>query len=384
MIYLDNAATTAVCPQAVEAMLPYLTQLYGNPGSAHAAGRAAAHGVAEARATVAGLLGCEPHEVVFTSGGSEADNQAIQSAAAWGASRGRTHIVSTAFEHPAVLRTLEHLAATAGFQYTLVGPDADGVVQPQAVAEALRPTTALVSVMAINNELGTAQPVQQIAALAHANGSLFHTDAVQAVGHLPFDVTAQDIDFLALSAHKFHGPKGVGALLCHAPQLVPVVSVVRGGGQEDGRRAGTTNAAGIAGLAAALQMSCDTMSQSNAHTAALRARLLAGLADIPGAQFRVIGDSSAAPARTVCVCFRGVSNVALLGLLDDAGICASGGSACHAGARTVSPVLASMGIGPELGLGAVRFSFDASNTAAEVDRTIAVLRDALAQLRARD
>lgn len=380
MIYADNAATTAVHRSVLDAMLPFFTQTYGNAGAQHAAGRAAREALDDARATVARCLGCAPREVIFTGGGSEADNQALRTAAAWGRARGRMHLVSSAFEHPAVLRTLEDLMCE-GFEVTLVDPTPAGIVEAPAVEAALRDDTCLVSVMAVNNEVGTVQPVAAIAKAAHTRGALFHTDAVQGAGRVPLDMTDMGIDMLSLSAHKFHGPKGVGALLCRAEALGgPLIpfSLVLGGGQERGHRAGTENVAGIVGLAAALREACSDLDENAARTVRLRDRLIAGLAAVPGAH--LMGDPVRRNAGTVNMCFEGVHREALLALLDRAGICASAGSACEAGAVSISPVLRAMGVPTEIAAGALRLSLCADNTAEEVDAIVAAVHTAVAHL----
>ena len=372
MIYADHAATTGIYPGVLEAMMPYLTGTYGNPGSLHAAGACAAQAVLYARETVANLLGCSARSVYFTSGGSESNNQALHTAAAWGGRQGRRHIVSAAFEHPSVLRTLEHLH---GFQVTLLRPDAEGVLTAEKVRAALRPDTCLVSVMSVNNETGVIQPVAEIAALCRAAGVLFHTDAVQAAGQLPIAVERTGIDLLSLSAHKFHGPKGVGALICRR-DFVPE-PLIRGGGQERGCRAGTENVPGIVGLAAALEETCGKMTGS--PIPALRRRLEDGLERIPGIH-RIGAGAPRAPGIT-CVCLENIEREAMLVLLDQMGICASAGSACSSGALTHSHVLQSMGVPEKLARGALRLSLGADNTEAEVDAIVQAVTRAAAQLR---
>ena len=387
MIYFDNAATTALHQSVLDAMLPYFAQLPGNPGAQHAAGRRAAEAVRDARAAVARRLGCDARDVVFTASGSEADNQAIRTALAWGAGHGRAHVVTSAFEHPAVLRTLAALEARGACTVTRVAPTPAGIVEPGAVAEALRGhdgEVALVSVMTVNNEVGTVQPVRELAALAHGAGALFHTDAVQAAGHVPLDMAGTGIDLLSLSAHKFHGPKGVGVLACRptAPDgnALACTPLVFGGGQERGRRAGTENVPGIVGLAAALDEACGNLEADAAYAAGLRDRLVAGLTAIPGTH--LVGDRARRNPGTVNVCFEGVHREALIARLDEAGICASAGSACEAGAVSVSPVLRAMGVPERLAAGALRCSLNADNTAAEVDEAVAAVTRAVADLRA--
>lgn len=337
-VYADNAATTRLSETALAAMLPCLREQYGNPSSLHAAGQAASGVLVRARETMAHLLGCAPHELVFTSGGSESDNQALLSAAALGAAQGRRHIVSTAFEHHAVLHTLNRLRAR-GFDVTLLPVHDDGVVTAADIAAALRPDTCLVSVMYANNEIGTIQPADEIGALCRARGVLFHTDAVQAAGHLPIDLAAQPIDLLSLSAHKFHGPKGVGLL--YARRGVQLTPLIDGGAQERGLRAGTENVPGIAAMAAAFEESCTHMTESACRVSALRDRLTAGLSQIPGALLN--GSAAHRLPGIMNFCFEGVDGETLLLLLDQAGICVSTGSACAAGSVDPSHVLLALG-----------------------------------------
>lgn len=382
MIYADNAATTAVHPSVLAAMLPYFGELYGNPGAQHGPGRAAAEAVAAARADVAGCMGCSPSEVVFCASGSEADNQALRTAAAWGRAHGRDHVVTTAFEHPAILRTCEALGRE-GFSVTRVDPDGNGIVEADAIRAAVLPgRTCLVSVMTVNNEVGTLQPVAEIAAAAHEAGALFHTDAVQGAGHVPLDMEGMGIDMLSLSAHKFHGPKGVGALLCRSDafgEKIEVVRVIHGGGQERGRRAGTENVPGIVGLACALREACGHL-EERAHLAgSLRDRLIEGLLGIDGAH--LVGDRLRRNPGTVNVAFEGVNREALVVALDQAGICASAGAACESGAVGISPVLRSMGIPAHVAAGALRLSVNADNTPDEVETIIREVGAAVARLR---
>jgi cysteine desulfurase len=386
MIYADNAATTAVHQSVLAAMIPLFAQNgYANPSSQHAAGREARTVEDSARKTVADGLGCSPREVIFTASGSEADNQALRTAAAWGRKRGRMHIVSSAFEHPAILRTLEALASE-GFETTLVSPTPEGIIEPEAVRQAVRPRqTCLVSVMTVNNEIGTIQPIPQIAAVAHEAGALCHTDAVQAVGHVPVNMVDMGVDMLSLSAHKFHGPKGIGALLCRETafgEALSVVPLVLGGGQERGRRAGTENVPGIAGLAEALAESLDHLDENARCTQALRDRLIEGLCAIEGSH--LMGDRTRRNPGTVNVCFEGVNREALLALLDERGICASAGSACESGAVSISPVLRAMGVPAEIAAGALRLSICEDNTAEEVEQIIAAVSECVASVRRAD
>ena len=362
MIYADNAATTRLSATALAAMLPYLTEQYGNPSSLYTLGQTAATALAQARETVARCLHCRPEEIVFTSGGSEADNQAILSAARWGKRQGKTHIISTAFEHHAVLHTLQKLEKE-GFTVTLLDVHADGRITPQQVEAAITQDTCLVTVMYANNEIGTIQPVGEIGAICRARKVPFHTDAVQAAGHLAIDVGAEQIDMLSLSAHKFHGPKGVGAL--YVRKGVPLLPLIEGGAQERRKRAGTENVAGIVGLAAALQTACDHLEANAAKVTALRDKLIDGLAAIPHAALN--GDRDHRLPGNVNVCFEGIEGESLLLLLDDRGICASSGSACTSGSLAPSHVLLAIGRPHEVAHGSLRLSLCEENTEAEVD-----------------
>lgn len=362
MIYADNAATTRLSATALAAMLPYLTEQYGNPSSLYTLGQTAATALAQARETVARCLHCRPEEIVFTSGGSEADNQAILSAARWGKRQGKTHIISTAFEHHAVLHTLQKLEKE-GFTVTLLDVHADGRITPQQVEAAITQDTCLVTVMYANNEIGTIQPIGEIGAICRAQKVPFHTDAVQAAGHLAIDVGAEQIDMLSLSAHKFHGPKGVGAL--YVRKGVPLLPLIEGGAQERRKRAGTENVAGIVGLAAALQTACDHLEANAAKVTALRDKLIDGLAAIPHAALN--GDRDHRLPGNVNVCFEGIEGESLLLLLDDGGICASSGSACTSGSLDPSHVLLAIGRPHEVAHGSLRLSLCEENTEAEVD-----------------
>ena len=362
MIYADNAATTRLSATALAAMLPYLTEQYGNPSSLYTLGQTAATALAQARETVARCLHCRPEEIVFTSGGSEADNQAILSAARWGKRQGKTHIISTAFEHHAVLHTLQKLEKE-GFTVTLLDVHADGRITPQQVEAAITQDTCLVTVMYANNEIGTIQPIGEIGAICRARKVPFHPDAVQAAGHLAIDVGAEQIDMLSLSAHKFHGPKGVGAL--YVRKGVPLLPLIEGGAQERRKRAGTENVAGIVGLAAALQTACDHLEANAAKVTALRDRLIDGLAAIPHAALN--GDRDHRLPGNVNVCFEGIEGESLLLLLDDRGICASSGSACTSGSLDPSHVLLAIGRPHEVAHGSLRLSLCEENTEAEVD-----------------
>ena len=376
MIYADNAATTKMSRTAIAAMLPYMEESYGNPSSLYAFGQQAREALEEARSRIAACLGCEPRELTFTSGGSEADNQAILSAAHLGGRQGKRHIISTAFEHHAVLHTLDRLKKE-DFQITLLDVHEDGIVAAEQVRRALRPDTCLVTVMYANNEIGTIQPVGGIGAVCREAGVLFHTDAVQAAGHLPIDVTAQNIDLLSLSAHKFHGPKGVGAL--YARHGVALSSLIEGGAQERGRRAGTENIPAAAGMAAALADACEHLEENAARTTVLRDRLIAGLSKIPHAVLN--GDAKNRLPGNVNFCFEGIEGESLLLLLDDKGICASSGSACTSGSLDPSHVLLAIGRPHEIAHGSLRLTIGEETTEEEINYLIAAVHDAVAYLR---
>ena len=375
-IYLDNAATTRVSDAALDAMLPYFRQQYGNPSSLYAFGQEAKEALERARATVAGVLNCEPREIIFTSGGSEADNQAIRSSAAVGARAGKRHIISTAFEHHAVLHTLSKLEKE-GFEVTLLDVHSDGLVRVEELAAAIRPDTCLVTVMYANNEIGTIQPIADIGRMCRGRGVLFHTDAVQAAGHLPIDVRAQNIDLLSLSAHKFHGPKGVGAL--YARRGIALTNLIEGGAQERGRRAGTENTAGIAGMAAALDEAARNMERDSAKMTALRDRLIAGLSRIPHSALN--GDAERRLPGNVSFCFEGIEGESLLLLLDDKGVCASSGSACTSGSLDPSHVLLAIGRPHEVAHGSLRLTLSEDTSEADIDYTIKAVTEVVAYLR---
>lgn len=375
-IYLDNAATTRVSDAALDAMLPYFRQQYGNPSSLYAFGQEAKEALERARATVAGVLNCEPREIIFTSGGSEADNQAIRSAAAIGARAGKRHIISTAFEHHAVLHTLSKLEKE-GFEVTLLDVHSDGLVRVEELDAAIRPDTCLVTVMYANNEIGTIQPIAEIGRVCRERGVLFHTDAVQAAGHLPIDVRAQNIDLLSLSAHKFHGPKGVGAL--YARRGIALTNLIEGGAQERGRRAGTENTAGIAGMAAALDEAARNMERDSAKMTALRDRLIAGLSRIPHSALN--GDAERRLPGNVSFCFEGIEGESLLLLLDDKGVCASSGSACTSGSLDPSHVLLAIGRPHEVAHGSLRLTLSGETSEEDIDYTIKAVTEVVAYLR---
>lgn len=375
-IYADNAATTKMSDVAVKAMLPYLQEIYANASSVHLLGQRSAAALFSARQQVAQVLNCAPKEVFFTSGGSEADNQALISAAAIGKKQGKCHIVSTAMEHHAILHTLEALQAE-GFTVTLLRPQADGIVTATQVAEAITDTTCLVSVMYANNETGTIQPIREIGALCRKRGVLFHTDAVQAAGHLAIDVQRDNIDMLSLSAHKFHGPKGIGLLF--AKSNIQLTSLIRGGGQERGKRAGTENLPGIIGLAAALKDAQENMQQNTAYITGLRDALRNGLDKIDGADFN--GSREHCLPGTVNYSFQGLNGEALLSLLSNEGICCSSGSACSAGSLEPSHVLLALSLSHETAQSALRFSLCEYNTMDEVQTIITKVTEAINRLR---
>ena len=367
MIYVDNAATTKMSRKAIDAMLPYMETVFGNPSSLHSVGQRANEALVAARGQIAGCLDCSPKEIYFTSGGSEADNQAILSAAALGARKGKKHIISTAFEHHAVLHTLQKLKKQ-GFDVELLDVHDYGNITAQQVAQAIREDTCLVTVMYANNEIGSILPIAEIGEVCREKGVLFHTDAVQAAGHLPIDVQKQHIDMLSLSAHKFHGPKGIGVL--YARQGVPLTNLIEGGAQERGKRAGTENLPAIMGMAAALQDACDNMAANTAKVTALRDKLIAGLEKIPHSALN--GDPVHRLPGNVSFCFEGIEGESLLLLLDAKGICASSGSACTSGSLDPSHVLLAIGRPHEIAHGSLRLSLCETNTEAEVEE---MLRD---------
>ena len=375
-IYADNAATTKMSDVAVKAMLPYLQEIYANASSVHLLGQRSAAALFSARQQTAQVLNCAPKEVFFTSDGSEADNQALISAAALGKKQGKCHIVSTAMEHHAILHTLEALE-NQGFTVTLLRPQADGIVTATQVAEAITDTTCLVSVMYANNETGAIQPIREIGALCRKRGVLFHTDAVQAAGHLTIDVQRDNIDMLSLSAHKFHGPKGIGLLFANSN--IQLTSLIRGGGQERGKRAGTENLPGIIGLTAALKDAQENMQANTAYITGLRDALRNGLDKIDGANFN--GSREHCLPGTVNYSFQGVNGEALLSLLSNEGICCSSGSACSAGSLEPSHVLLALGLSHETAQSALRFSLCEYNTMDEVQTIITKVTEAVNRLR---
>ncbi len=361
-IYADNAATTKMSRVAIEAMMPYMDRIYGNPSSLHSVGQRANEALCDARERIAKRLGCTPRDITFTSGGSEADNQAILSAAAVGEKKGKKHIISTAFEHHAVLHTLEKLKKR-GFEVELLDVGKVGNITAEQVRAAIRPDTCLVTVMYANNEIGSVLPIAEIGKVCREAGVIFHTDAVQAAGHLPIDVATQNIDMLSLSAHKFHGPKGIGVLYCR--KCVPLVSLIEGGAQERGKRAGTENLPAIMGMAAALDDACEHMAENSAKLTALRDRLIAGLSKIPHSVLN--GDPVNRLPGNVHFCFEGIEGESLLLLLDAKGICASSGSACTSGSLDPSHVLLAIGHPHEIAHGSLRLSLCETNTDEDVD-----------------
>ena len=376
MIYADNAATTKLSKTALEAMLPYLTEHYGNPSSLHSIGQDAAEALQKARETVAECLGCQPREVYFTSGGSEADNQAIISAAAIGERKGKKHIISTAFEHHAVLHTLKKLEKR-GFEIELLPVGELGNITAQQVADAIRPDTCLVTTMFANNEIGSILPIKEIGAVCRERGVLFHTDAVQAVGHVPVNVREQNIDMLSLSAHKFHGPKGIGVL--YAKGGIPLTNIIEGGAQERGKRAGTENIPAIVGMAAALKAAVDHLPENAERMTALRDKLIDGLSKIPHSALN--GDPKNRLPGNVNFCFEGIEGESLLLLLDAKGICASSGSACTSGSLDPSHVLLAIGRPHEVAHGSLRLSLCEENTEEEIDQILAAVPEIVEYLR---
>ena len=375
-VYADNAATTSVSKTALDAMLPYLTDYYGNPSSLYAFGQKATEALTEARETIAACINANPKEIYFTSGGSEADNQAIVSAARLGARKGKKHTISTQFEHHAVLHTLSKLEKE-GYEVTLLDPHADGVIRVEDVAQALREDTCLVTIMFANNEIGTVQPVTEIGALCREKKVLFHTDAVQAAGHMPIDVQAMNIDMLSMSGHKFHAPKGVGVL--YARKGIALSNIIEGGAQERGKRAGTENVAGIVAMAAALKESCDHMEENTAKIIPMRDKLIAELSKIPHS--KVNGSLDHHVPGTVNMCFEGIEGESMLLMLDDQGICASSGSACTSGSLDPSHVLLAIGRVHDVAHGSLRLSIGEDVTEEEIDYLITSVKEVVAYLR---
>ena len=375
-VYADNAATTAVSKTALDAMMPYLTDYYGNPSSLYAFAQKAKEALEEARATVASIIGAEPREIYFTSGGSEADNQAIVSMAKFGALKGKKHLISTKFEHHAVLHTLKALEKQ-GFEVTLLDVHEDGIVRLEDLEAAIREDTALVTIMFANNEIGTIQPIKEIGELCRSKGIPFHTDAVQAMGHIPVNVKEMNIDLLSMSGHKFHAPKGVGVL--YAKRGLPLFNIIEGGAQERGKRAGTENIPGIVALAAALKESVEHMEENTAKIIPMRDKLFAELSKIPHS--KINGSLEHHVPGTVNMCFEGIEGESLLLLLDSKGICASSGSACTSGSLDPSHVLLSIGLPHEVAHGSLRLSIGEYNTMEEIDHICQVVPQVVEYLR---
>ena len=375
-VYADNAATTQMSQVAIGAMLPYFDKIYGNPSSLHSVGQEAKEALENARAQVAKILGCEPREIYFTSGGSEADNQAIISAARNGARKNKKHIISTAFEHHAVLHTLNKLEKE-GFEITLLDVKQGHNITAQQVKDAIRPDTCLVTTMYANNEIGSVLPIAEIGAVCKEAGVVFHTDAVQAVGHIAIDVKAQNIDMLSLSGHKFHGPKGVGALYCR--RGIALTNVIEGGAQERGKRAGTENLPAIMGMVAALEDAIANLEANTAKVTAMRDKLIAGLSQIPHSALN--GDAVNRLPGNVSFCFEGIEGESLLLLLDMKGVAASSGSACTSGSLDPSHVLLAIGRVHDVAHGSLRLSLCEYNTEEEVDHILTVVPEVVAYLR---
>ena len=376
MIYADNAATTKMSRAAIEAMTACLEEEYGNPSSLYALGQRAKERLEQARGEIAAVIGADPGEITITSGGSEADNQALRTGAALGKRAGKTHIISTAFEHHAILHTLKRLEEE-GFSVTLLPVHEDGLVRVEELEAAIREDTCLVSVMYANNEIGTIQPIREIGEICRKHGVLFHTDAVQAVGHVPIDVKEQNIDMLSSSAHKFHGPKGIGFL--YARKGVRLVNLIEGGAQERGKRAGTENVAAAAAMAAALKETAGSMAETAPRLRALRDRLIAGLREIPHSALN--GDAEKRLPGNVNFCFEGIEGESLLLLLDDRGICASSGSACTSGSLDPSHVLLAIGRVHDVAHGSLRLTLGEDATEEDVDYLIRNVKEVVEYLR---
>ena len=375
-IYADNAATTKMSRIAIDTMVKYMEETYGNPSSLYSIGQRAKEALEEARETVAGVINAEPREIIFTSGGSEADNQAIISAAAIGAKKGKKHIISSAFEHHAVLHTLAKLESE-GFEITLVDVHEDGLVRPEEVEAAIKEDTCLITIMMANNEIGTIQPIREIGEIARKHGVIFHTDAVQAVGHIPIDVKAENIDMLSASAHKFHGPKGTGFL--YVRKGIVLTNLIEGGAQERGKRAGTENVPGIMAMAAALKEAADRMNSTSPHVKEMRDRLIAGLKEIPHSAIN--GDEESRLPSNVNFCFEGIEGESLLLLLDQKGISASSGSACTSGSLDPSHVLLAIGRVHDVAHGSLRLSLGEDTTEEQVDYLVKSVGEVVEYLR---
>lgn len=376
IIYADNAATTKLSKSALDAMLPFFTDVYGNPSSLHTLGQTAKEHLESSREIISALIGAKPKEIYFTSGGSEADNQAIRTAAYIGKRKGKTHIISSKFEHHAVLHTLKALEKE-GFTITLLDVYSNGVVKATDVEKAISDDTCLVTIMTANNEIGTIQPISEIGKICQEKGVLFHTDAVQAVGHIPVDVNAMQVDMLSVSAHKFHGPKGIGFL--YVKSGIPVFNLIEGGAQERGKRAGTENLAAIAGMAAALKEAVANLEENSVKVTAMRNRLIEGLRGIE--RSRINGDLENHLPGTLNMCFEGIEGESLLLLLDMHGICVSSGSACTSGSLDPSHVLLAIGVPVEIAHGSLRLSLSEYNTMDEVESIIKAIPDVVAYLR---
>lgn len=376
MVYADNAATTKMSPAAIKAMLPYMETIWGNPSSLYGAGQRAAEALQSARERIAACFGASAGEIYFTSGGSEADNQAIISAAKIGERKGKKHIISSAFEHHAVLHTLKKLEK-AGFEIELLDVHENGLIHPSQVADAIREDTCLVTIMYANNEIGSIQPIAEIGTICKEKGVLFHTDAVQAAGHLPIHVVEQNIDMLSLSAHKFHGPKGIGVL--YARKGIPLTNIIEGGAQERGKRGGTENVPAIMAMATALEEACAHMEENTKKVLKLRSRLIEGLSKIPHSVLN--GDLEKRLPGNVNFCFEGIEGESLLLLLDDKGICASSGSACTSGSLDPSHVLLGIGRPHEIAHGSLRLSLCEENTEEDVEYILQSVPDIVEYLR---
>lgn len=375
-VYADNAATTRVSDTAFNAMLPYFKELYGNPSSLYTLGQKSQEAIYSARETIADCLNCDMKEITFTSGGSEADNQAIISAAYLGAKSGKKHIISSAFEHHAVLHTLEKLKKE-GFEVTLLPVHSDGFVRIEELKNEIREDTALVTIMFANNEIGTIQPIAEIGAVCREKGVIFHTDAVQAAGHIRIDVKSQNIDMLSIASHKFHGPKGAGAL--YVRKGIPILNLIEGGAQERGKRAGTENVPATVGMAAALKESCDSLDKNFGYVKSLRDKIARELSKIPHS--KINGDLERGLAGTLNMCFEGIEGESLLLLLDDRGISASSGSACTSGSLDPSHVLLALGLPHEVAHGSLRISLSEYNTEEEADHIIKQVPEVVEYLR---
>ena len=375
-IYADNAATTKMSRTAIDAMIPYMEEVYGNPSSLYEVGQRAKEALESAREEIAGIINASPQEIFFTSGGSEADNQALRSAAAFGARKGKKHIISSAFEHHAILHTLNRLEKE-GFEVTLLPVHENGIVLLQELEAAIRDDTCLVTIMTANNEIGTIQPIKEIGEICKKHGVLFHTDAVQAMGHLHVDVKEWNVDMLSASAHKFHGPKGVGFL--YARKGIVLTNLIEGGAQEKGKRAGTENVPGIMSMAAALKEAAEGIDMNMAHQSALRDRLIRGLSEIPHSALN--GDQKKRLPGNVNFCFEGIEGESLLLLLDDKGICASSGSACTSGSLDPSHVLLAIGRVHDVAHGSLRLTLGEDITEEEVDYMIKSVKEVVEYLR---